>query len=1577
MDELHALSLPKNDYFASNSIDTPEQSKGHNSSSHDNVVTSPTSGLKVIKWNDPLKTTRSAIKPGTVDELKQIYSKLGDGEFKPSAIKKRRKELFKMTKTQQMKRYKKVIDMFSADETDDAPLSPTHTTTPLKRVDVVEMSSDAVVGTDLKVDSPAKVSVTAKTSLEPAPVNNDATSTVGSDRWENSENDDSNPYSRANIIAFLNRRLKTMHDNQKKAFEATKKKEETDKSEDSNLSLPKEDEPVIKSTTFTSTEEQRNSYSEPSGDEEVIDSRREARPDERLDGESSRKSISHGHVTESGTQRGELAVSSASDTPIGFDSKQAEEVSEEQPPGRIDADLKAGDSKPTKKDTGFRSLFFDDDPESDSEVEPVNNETSQVGTNMNVRSFHASELNSQANTPMLSNGFMNTSSGYSSNMSAAMGEVQSFDIHSRASGHSRASEHSRVSEHSRASGHSQASGHSRMSGHSRVSGHSRSTSGASGPRVNTEETSSGVYVVQDNVGDLYVVEDVSDKPMQTATFEQSPMVFTSGDVDTSHTFDTGQSSLRSFDFNTPESTRISVDSSDLNYGKAKEVLSNLFDSLNTADRGLAVTDFQNDSLERGDVTVSVISDRDVDSMASQANNHTAVALRSADTDMALHEDVYKKTVLNIVTDEQDRPLWTEQTTDTQVKAWMENGDEVQVGGDSGYRTITMASNGNQALALMTPAPDYPATDTRQISTYNVSLANNHGGAVTAASVEPVIQDVATGVTVTTTKSTVIGQKVDMMIDVPQERDIRSEWNQNNRTVNSFRNSSMNSNDSIHFTNGYNSDSSQSSDGRRGTKSYSVRQIKSSSLDRADSSSSRGRTRYITRIDSIPKGSRPNIEKTYFTSSDAVTSRTNNVSFGDADSQYGSQTSKSTSAEASPPGESPRYRMIRSPIRTQTSPERRTIYEYVEDQPTRSDFYQHKAFNYEESVNKDGDLWRVRHTPSSKVYNEPVFNSRDSRSDRSSERYKVTTTIPAEELFNKDRTPDGFYRTRDSFGSGSEQKRYKSVTKLEVSNDRLSPVRKRRHGPRNLSDSEDDEHTNTGAKYRVSNIRNEDALTRRQMDHTPEIDDSQQVYRVTSVTPSDKSMKAQRKVTNRSLFGSSSTDPLFDDVNATQPEHNYRVARTSSSEDLIVSRKISTRSQQRDSRYRRVASPTRFDSGYFDDSLTRRESPSHTTVIRVDPGPRRGRSVDASTRNSVYTVMNVKSEDNLTNGSMWDSRASPSRGRRGSYSSDSDEERRGKYRITSPKHRRSSIEREYPSSPEQGRRSRRDEQTKYYVQRTLSPSRVEDSEPVMLSKRVRSISPQPYYSRVLSQPQWHKSSVDINRRNYSTDYTTNQRSSSFASLSPEKESRSYVAFSDKDDYRPVGRSNSQNFKTEKTFFLRSTSPSPPKTNRNISRSFSHDMTADSGTGTEIVSSDNEGNGEYAREEKVKRVEQQIYTVRREPLHSEIPDETEDLKVERGRILIKNKIDPSKDEDDFDDNLNLFDNEFHLQKDNPLYQSDPDLYKKFEEERVEEDVHQSEFRSRVNQDITFDTVDRIAHQHKSSSSSSRNGKNIPLL
>ncbi|XP_052089494.1 putative uncharacterized protein DDB_G0282133 [Mytilus californianus] len=99
-------------------------------------------------------------------------------------------------------------------------------------------------------------------------------------------------------------------------------------------------------------------------------------------------------------------------------------------------------------------------------------------------------------------------------------------------------------------------------------------------------------------------------------------------------------------------------------------------------------------------------------------------------------------------------------------------------------------------------------------------------------------------------------------------------------------------------------------------------------------------------------------------------------------------------------------------------------------------------------------------------------------------------------------------------------------------------------------------------------------------------------------------------------------------------------------------------------------------------------------------------------------------------------------------------------------------------------------------------------------------------------------------------------------------------------------------------------------------------------------------------------QQHYQGTPEPERKTYTDVDRDMRVVRGNILIKNNFDENLDE--YNDNINMFDNKFNMSKTNPLYHSDEDIYKRYEEEKriqQEKDIRDME-------NMAFETVDRFS-------------------
>lgn len=93
-----------------------------------------------------------------------------------------------------------------------------------------------------------------------------------------------------------------------------------------------------------------------------------------------------------------------------------------------------------------------------------------------------------------------------------------------------------------------------------------------------------------------------------------------------------------------------------------------------------------------------------------------------------------------------------------------------------------------------------------------------------------------------------------------------------------------------------------------------------------------------------------------------------------------------------------------------------------------------------------------------------------------------------------------------------------------------------------------------------------------------------------------------------------------------------------------------------------------------------------------------------------------------------------------------------------------------------------------------------------------------------------------------------------------------------------------------------------------------------------------------------------------INASLAQSDSNTRVVRGSYLIKNSL------DDVDksqaDNINMFDGRFTLSKDNPLYQSNENMYRKSERERSEHVRRQDGFTKEQNPDVIFETVDRFS-------------------
>lgn len=166
-----------------------------------------------------------------------------------------------------------------------------------------------------------------------------------------------------------------------------------------------------------------------------------------------------------------------------------------------------------------------------------------------------------------------------------------------------------------------------------------------------------------------------------------------------------------------------------------------------------------------------------------------------------------------------------------------------------------------------------------------------------------------------------------------------------------------------------------------------------------------------------------------------------------------------------------------------------------------------------------------------------------------------------------------------------------------------------------------------------------------------------------------------------------------------------------------------------------------------------------------------------------------------------------------------------------------------------------------------------------------------------------------------------------------------------------------FKTEKVFLVNGTAPSPVMESQHSHR---YNVMNES----RPVHISNDSGQKHSTKYHVRSDFERYHDdhpVRMEatPVHAEAyqtrSDSHKDIRVVRGNILIKNTLD--QDLDEYNDNINLFDQAFNMTKENPLYHSDEDIYKRFEREREHDRSSSQRIQNSLNNDITFDTVDRF--------------------
>ena len=85
---------------------------------------------------------------------------------------------------------------------------------------------------------------------------------------------------------------------------------------------------------------------------------------------------------------------------------------------------------------------------------------------------------------------------------------------------------------------------------------------------------------------------------------------------------------------------------------------------------------------------------------------------------------------------------------------------------------------------------------------------------------------------------------------------------------------------------------------------------------------------------------------------------------------------------------------------------------------------------------------------------------------------------------------------------------------------------------------------------------------------------------------------------------------------------------------------------------------------------------------------------------------------------------------------------------------------------------------------------------------------------------------------------------------------------------------------------------------------------------------------------------------------------ECKILRGKFFIKNRLRHSHSNDDVMENVNVFDSCFCQEKQNPVYHSDPDIHESLDAEHAKLEQSKRLIGEEVTQDITYDTVNRIA-------------------
>ena len=756
-------------------------------------------------------------------------------------------------------------------------------------------------------------------------------------------------------------------------------------------------------------------------------------------------------------------------------------------------------------------------------------------------------------------------------------------------------------------------------------------------------------------------------------------------------------------------------------------------------------------------------------------------------------------------------------------------------------------------------------------------------------------------------------------------------------------------------------------------------------------------------------SRPNYEKP----SSRVTVISNvNTSFGENDSQYGSQTSKATSAGDLSPTDEHLYRVVRagdtslSSTTSQASPasppprQQHVVYRTLDKSKRATTDYQQRELNRSHEAifrqrNRAADVWRVdRFSRSEPDLSLPLLSKvlstvprrEEEEEEEGSERYRVIRT----KSYGEEKARTRRFSSSDSDGDSGVDggKRYRTVSRVEVRNSKrrsnsTGSLRDARLSLRPRSPSP------PSRDYRVSRVQRQSSWEQRQEESR---DTGDSLYRVTRVTSSEDLPRALEQNAGDGTHGvhhrRSWSPKGRGDENNNRP---FKVVHTLPTEK---------RSLTDEDRFRRseiigvrtTPSPVRsFDAGRSPASPPLRPSSPgpgerHRTVITVQVNKN---SVAPATHltetgDAQYRVVNVKSSNDrdaaagrqarvdtvpgVQTATLDQSFPSPVSG----YESDLERSSTGKmYTVNA-----SAPATQRPVSPGYDNAPSLSDGRRYFVSSTLhssSPAFLEEEKVSLKEIRPRVASSPPPQSVNLSRPgEWHKTTINVDRNVNSRDMHNNF--STMAPLQHQQQSKSYVVFNSLDNIRDerhdtvnvrpsIQRSNSQTFASERQY--RVMSPTPTTfADEPFRRQFPGDFRATPRRATRTMTPDNaEDDSKTFRrevyEEKTYEMLQETSHVIPEAVQSE---EEKDLRVLRGKILIRNRLDDSRDHDDFLDNMNIFDTSFHLGKDNPLYQSDPDIYKSLEEELKQQEQQSTTIGQEVTQDITWETVDRVARRHK---------------